>query len=116
MPDSEIAAELKRALRHLQIVTVVLFLAILGAASWYAVDSSRARARLHADQARTAQAQAITNSALCALRSGLEKRVKASEEFLRTHPHGIAGISAASIQADIDGQNDTVASLSILAC
>lgn len=57
-----------------------------------------------------------STEALCALRGDLERRVSTSEEFLREHPNGIAGISARDIQDGIDNQQRTITALSGLSC
>lgn len=57
-----------------------------------------------------------TNLGVCALRRDLTVRVKAGEDFLRQHPHGVAGISAETIRNGIDGQRRTINALSVLRC
>lgn len=57
-----------------------------------------------------------TTRSLCALRHDLEERVAGSDNFLRDHPRGFAGIPAATIRASADGQRRTIRALSNLKC
>jgi hypothetical protein len=54
--------------------------------------------------------------ALCALRVDLERRVQASQDFLREHPEGIPGIPTATIKQGIDNQKKTIDALGFLEC
>ena len=58
----------------------------------------------------------VTNDALCALRLDLERRVAASEQFLREHPNGVAEIPAKTIRDGITNQQRTIKALSQLSC
>lgn len=60
--------------------------------------------------------EARTHDALCTFRGELVVTNQQSRDFLRTHPHGIAGITAASIQVGIDNRQRTIDSLSSLNC
>lgn len=52
-----------------------------------------------------------TRTSLCAFKGDLERRVEAGEEFLKEHPQGIPGISAATIQNSLSNQRMTIAAL-----
>lgn len=54
--------------------------------------------------------------ALCALRDDLNRRVDSGLAFLRTHPHGIPGISAGSIRQSLNGQERTIIALRPVVC
>lgn len=53
---------------------------------------------------------------LCALRQDAERRVVLGDEFLKDHPEGFAGISAASLHRSIENSRETVDSLGHLDC
>lgn len=60
--------------------------------------------------------QQNTTAALCTFRRDLEARVSASQNFLVTHPNGIPGISAATIEASVTMEKRTIRSLQLLPC
>lgn len=62
------------------------------------------------------QLGAQTHTAVCALRHDLQDRVKNSEQFLRSHPHGFAGVTVKVIRAQIMGQEKTIQALHSLDC
>jgi hypothetical protein len=109
MPDTDIAAQLKRTLRLLVVATLVLYLALAAVVFWAYHDSTSKRHDLQ-------QVAVQTNTALCTLRGDLKQRVRSSEKFLAEHPNGIPGISAATIRSSLSGQKRTVASLAGLQC
>lgn len=53
---------------------------------------------------------------LCALRANAQDRITQSEEFLKEHPEGFAGISAAEIQRGNITSQKTVDALDSLGC
>jgi hypothetical protein len=57
-----------------------------------------------------------THLALCALRADLQNRVRSSEEFLRDHPEGFAGITAEQIQVQVINQKRTIDAIGFLDC
>jgi hypothetical protein len=57
-----------------------------------------------------------TTGALCALRHDLEERVAQTNKFLHDHPHGFAGIPAATLRNGEQGQIRTIEALSNLKC
>lgn len=65
---------------------------------------------------RTNRQATSSTVALCALRHDLEDRVKSGEQFLKSHPLGVAGIPAATIRTGIDGQRRTIKALAGLDC
>jgi hypothetical protein len=62
------------------------------------------------------QLGAQTHTAVCALRGDLHDRVAASERFIKTHPHGFAGITVKVLQASIAGEKKTIRALGSLTC
>lgn len=93
-----VAEDLQRGLRRLAIWTGVLYLVVFGALTWNWHETSR------------------TKASLCALRGDIETRVHSSEAFLQTHPQGLPGIPAATIQQSLDGQRRTILALKNLEC
>lgn len=63
-------------------------------------------------QSRAAQ----TTDALCALRRDMQVRVDGGRAFLREHPNGIPGISAADIRDGIRNQQRTIKALAGIDC
>lgn len=59
---------------------------------------------------------ATTRNAVCTLRANLEQRVAGSEAFVKDHPEGFAGISAAQIERDIAQQRQTIKALDAVSC
>lgn len=60
--------------------------------------------------------QSGANDALCTLRADMEKRIRLTEDFIRTHPHGFGGIPVGTLKVSAENQKRTVASLSDLSC
>lgn len=94
---------------------VVFSISISGVLLWYARDN--------AAQARDiAAVTKDTHSALCAFKLDLIKRHNASRDFADEHPEGLLSdsgkvlISPEQIQASLDAQEGTIASLRILNC
>lgn len=54
--------------------------------------------------------------ALCSFKNDLQRRVDQGNALLKTHPEGIAGIPAATIQASIQNQQASLISLDSLMC
>lgn len=98
----DIAADIKRSLRYLTRATVGLALVLIAVSGYglYALKAQNDR----------------NTGALCALRQDLERRVASSQEFLAQNPHGIPGITAASLQQSISGQQRSIVALSGLHC
>jgi hypothetical protein len=95
--------------RALVAATVILYAALIGVGTFGYVSRSHDLAKL--DQVTT-----TTKTALCLFRDNIEKQVATSEEFLKNNPDGIQGLPAATIQASIDRQKDTLKALDILEC
>lgn len=57
-----------------------------------------------------------TQTALCALRVDVEKRIESSQNFLLENPNGTPGISVAVIRSSIMNSERTVKALSGLTC
>jgi predicted negative regulator of RcsB-dependent stress response len=107
--DTEIAEEIKRALRNLTRATIIIYVVLAGLGLFAWIDSSNQRAEIK-------QVAISTNQALCALRFDLEARVENAEQFLVNNPDGIPGLSAASIQTSIESQRRTIVALRGLDC
>lgn len=106
---SDVADEIRTALRRLVIATVVLFAVQAALIAFVAIDGAARRNDL-------AEIAFSTNHALCVLRADLEQRVADSERFLEQHPDGIPGIPAEQIQQSIDNQQRTIEALADLRC
>lgn len=104
-----IGDELRTGLRRLARATIVVYIVLAALVAFVFIDGAKRRNDL-ADVAFS------TNHALCALRADLEQRVADGRTFLLTHPNGIAGIPAASLQQSIDNQQRTIDTLSDLNC
>jgi hypothetical protein len=63
-----------------------------------------------------AQQNDRTKGSLCELRHDLERRVEQTDSFLRAHPGGFGGISAATLRVSEQGQRRTIRALSDLRC
>jgi hypothetical protein len=86
-----VADEIRRTLKRLVAATVVVYVVIMIVTG-------------------------TTYAALCALDHDLENRVSDSQQFLKEHPHGIAGIPASAIRVSMNSQEDTIHTLDILHC
>lgn len=106
---TDIAAQIKGALRRLVFATVIIYAVLAGLIAFVAVNEAARRDEL-------SRVALSTNHALCVLRSDLEQRVADSAQFLLDHPNGFGGISAATIQQGIDNQQRTIDALSDLRC
>jgi hypothetical protein len=95
--------------RALVAATVILYAALIGVGTYGYVSRSH-------DLAKINQVTTTTKTALCLFRDNIEKQVATSEEFLKNNPDGIQGLPAATIQASIDRQKDTLKALDILEC
>jgi ABC-type transporter Mla subunit MlaD len=118
--------------RLMLLVLVVLYIAGFGqtadkdtVAKFKKTDDSIARtldqlkatnARITREAARTTRESKRTTKALCALRKDLEDRVAQTDDFLRKHPGGFAGIPAATLRQSEQGQRRTISALSNLKC
>jgi hypothetical protein len=67
-------------------------------------------------QNQLAEVSLSTTHALCTFRNDLATRITSSENFLKTHPDGFAGVPAPVIQNSIDNQQRTLDALSSLHC
>jgi hypothetical protein len=86
-----VADELRRTLKRLVVATVVIYVVLLAVTG-------------------------TTYAALCALDHDLQNRVSDSQQFLKEHPRGIAGIPASAIRVSMNSQEDTIHTLDILHC
>jgi hypothetical protein len=107
--ETDFLQSIKRSLRTIAISTVVLYccLAVAGIAGW----------QIRVNDLKHVNAIATQNqTALCALRTDLERRVETSKQFLLDNPNGIPGISGATIRQSITNQESTIDALSNLNC
>lgn len=56
------------------------------------------------------------HDAICTFRADLARRIDETRDFLKAHPDGLAGISAADLERSIAGQESTLRSLTIRNC
>jgi presenilin-like A22 family membrane protease len=102
-------SEIQRALLRLVIATLVAYVFLAGLSIFVYVDAANRRAAI-------AEVAVETNTALCALRGDLERRIAAAEVFLDENPDGVPGISAEVIRTSIANQQLTIDALSSLDC
>ena len=60
--------------------------------------------------------QRADTMALCAFRADIQRRYDSGVKFLATHPRGILGISAATIQVSLRNELSTLVALRPLVC
>ena len=89
------------------IATCLIFAAIVGGLWWNQDSGLKAVAT-------------ETHDALCAFKTDLERRSRATEEFIDDVKHGrrppIRGISLADLRRSLDGQRSTLEALHTLDC
>lgn len=112
--------------RGLAVVIAVFCVLLAGSMvlSALAIQAGQQRDDQLARQAAVLRAQAVSlkrlasdsSRALCALRGDLEDRVRQTDKFLRKHPEGFAGIPAATLRTNANGQRRTIHALSNLKC
>ncbi len=105
MGPDDIAGELRHGLRVLTVAMLVLYLILFGSMGFLYRDSLSKR---HQDARLT--------SALCALRADRLVSIAAARAFLRSHPHGAFGLTAAATAATVAEQAATIAALSVINC
>jgi hypothetical protein len=109
-PGAAVAVvEIKKALRIVEIATVVLILLMMTLFIIGYADSTSQRDAIE-------QTSTQSHTALCSFVGDLERRVETSEEFLRDHPNGIPGLSVEVIRTSLANQRQTILSLSDLKC
>lgn len=109
MNEKTVAEELQRDLRILKWAVAFLLVAvIIGTVvfSWDAVRREREIRRV-ANQ---------SHKALCAFKDDLQQRVSSGNAYLRTHPQGIAGVTASEIRVSIFMEERTLHTLKALQC
>ena len=111
MPDTDlgIRAQLIKSIHQLRNATIALFLSILLVTGWGIYTARQQSDKLETVASRTA-------AALCTFRADLRARYESGLDFLKNHPDGIPGISAADIQRTLDNQKSTLDSLAGLPC
>jgi hypothetical protein len=60
--------------------------------------------------------QQANTQALCAFRGDIQKRYDAGKAFLRSHPNGFAGLSAATLNVSLTNEASTLKALKPLMC
>jgi hypothetical protein len=88
---------------------VVLLIIIFGQAAYADFQVFELAGQISTNQQGDTQA-------LCAFRDDLRNRSQSAQNFLKHHPHGIPGISPATIRASVTGEQHTVRALSPLKC
>jgi hypothetical protein len=78
------------------LITLGIVVALIGGAVLFA--------RVHA-------VSSVSHNSLCAFKANLEERIASTEDFLKDHPEGFAGIPAATLQQSADNQQSTVDAL-----
>lgn len=96
--DQKITTSLKDAVISMIVATVILYFCVVGAMLYVYSEGN------------------TTTNAICALRTDLESRTKQGKEYVKDHPHGIAGISASSIKESIHNQERSIKALGNLSC
>jgi hypothetical protein len=92
------AERIQRSLKILIITTVLTFIALLAMGVYvYKIAQDNTRA-------------------LCAVKQEAEKRVVETNNFLKEHPEGIAGISPAVLKRGADNAQSTVDALQNVTC
>lgn len=84
---------------------VALVVGVLLVGGIWKVGSQQSELERQSDQNANALA------ALCAFKDDLERRVKATEEFLREHPGGIPGVPIATLLESLANQKLTIKTL-----
>lgn len=97
-PSLHTAKELRKILR-IQTWCIVILSIVLLAVAGYAYNQGRKNTR-----------------ALCAIRANAENRLEQTQQFLRDHPNGIAGISVADLQRSLNAYTATIRSLDDVDC
>lgn len=111
-----ILSDIRKTLKRLVWATCIVYLVIAGLLTlgWFVSDSQRQDLR---DQSESTQKNlAVLYNANCTFREDLQNRVITGQQFLIDNPNGIPGFSAKTLQASIDGQLRTIATLSNLNC
>jgi cytoskeletal protein RodZ len=89
---------------------------IVTLANQHHADSTRQSTTNRSLISRVDADQSSDTSALCSLRADVKQRVSSGKAFLKTHPDGILGISAASLQSSVTNSQHTVTALASLVC
>lgn len=105
----DIATELLTKLRHLTVLTVVLYAVVIGTTIWFRIDSNHRRDQI-------AQVTKTTKDALCTYRDDLQLKIRDSQLYLAAHPEGAFGYTANQIQQSIDDRRRAVIALAPLGC
>jgi hypothetical protein len=109
-PGAAVAVEeIKKALRIMEIATVILIVLMMTLVIIGYTDSANQR-----DAIRQTSLQ--SHNALCSFVADLQGRVASAEDFLREHPNGIPGLSVEAIRTSIENQKQTIEALSNLKC
>lgn len=93
---------------HVELGLLVVFIGLVGVSTL--LLSTRG------DVARQASLGAQSHAAVCALRADLRGREHQAEAFLRAHPHGALGLTAAQIRQSILNEQRTILALRALRC
>lgn len=94
-------------------VALIAFFTIALGGLGYVINQNRTLARQAKETAELGQQ---AHNGLCVLKADERDRVRDGESFIKQHPEGLAGISAATIQQSLDNQKKTIAALSAIRC
>lgn len=101
VPSALVRAErMQASLRNLAILTITTFLLLLGMGAYF----------INANHQLAVEGRQA-HDAICALREDLQRRIATTEQFIRDHPEGIAGIPVAELERSVESQKLTVDSL-----
>src|SRR4051812_9866622 len=92
-PALHTAKELRRSLRILIGLTVVLYIFLIGVASYTYIQGQR------------------NTKALCTIRANAADRVEQTQSFLQDHPNGFGGITALDLRRSLATYENTVRAL-----
>lgn len=99
------ANKIQSSLRNLAMLTVTIFALLVAGAVYFA----EANYTLGVKGERA-------HAAICVLRQDLQRRVAASEQFLKDHPSGFGGVSASDLRSTIQSRKDTISALAEAHC
>lgn len=103
--NGDVGAKLQKQLKQMLYLTVATFV-LLMATIGYAVKTNYDLG-VQGKQAHTA---------VCALRADLDKRVRATEAYLATHPGDILGIPREQVLSSLENQKATLRALATAGC
>lgn len=89
------------------LLSVLLALALVGGA-FSTIRGFEISGRISSDER-------VDTLALCSLRADVRQRVRATTDFLRTHPAGIPGVPIGALRVSLDNERHSLYALRVLA-